>query len=220
MAASSTSSTEETTSMVVVDEKEETLEPVDIDWDKCFKVHCLLQDEEHTDEPETFQVPLQFLEHILTLKELLEAIGVEDVDDGTLIPLPNVAPAEFRVVIEFVEARLTNPCELCPVLPDRKVHHPTLGSWALNWGSKLGETQVFYVIMTANYLNVKELVRVCAQTIAIRIADKSPEELRQLFGEPDDLTDEEKEQLKKDAEWLRTIEREEGEAANSANSSK
>lgn len=200
--SSATEDTEDTGNTVYMDEVEEVKpEPIIIDWKNCFRVFCSLQDEEHPEEPREFHVPYSFLAHLQTVSEMLDSLRM-DLDCDTVIPLPQVAPSDFELVMEFVEARLTNPCELCPVLPDRKVHHPTLGPWATEWGSKLDVHQALSLMLAANYLCVKELVMTCAQTVAIRIAGKTTDQIRELLWEGDDLTPDMKKEIEEQTKYL------------------
>jgi S-phase kinase-associated protein 1 len=51
--------------------------------------------------------------------------------------------------------------------------------------------------MAANYLNISSLYYCTCQKIAEQIKGKSPEQIREMFGIEDDLTDKEKRQIRR-----------------------
>uniref|UniRef100_A0A915EVD9 SKP1 component dimerisation domain-containing protein n=1 Tax=Ditylenchus dipsaci TaxID=166011 RepID=A0A915EVD9_9BILA len=53
----------------------------------------------------------------------------------------------------------------------------------------------------SNYLDIKSLYLYGCQRVAAEIRGKSPEAIREMFELEDDLTDEEKEKIKKDNVW-------------------
>ncbi|KAH7697018.1 E3 ubiquitin ligase complex SCF subunit sconC [Aphelenchoides avenae] len=57
------------------------------------------------------------------------------------------------------------------------------------------------LVMAANYLDIKSLYYFGCQSIAALIKGKSPEEIRALFGLEDDLTEEEKAEIRKQNPW-------------------
>ncbi|KAI6224412.1 E3 ubiquitin ligase complex SCF subunit [Aphelenchoides fujianensis] len=57
------------------------------------------------------------------------------------------------------------------------------------------------VLMAANFLDIPSLYLCGCQAMAAVIKDKSPEEIRSLLGLPDDLTDEEKDAIRKENIW-------------------
>ncbi|KAH7707009.1 S-phase kinase-associated protein 1 [Aphelenchoides avenae] len=57
------------------------------------------------------------------------------------------------------------------------------------------------LVMAANYLDIKSLYYFGCQSIAALIKGKSPDEIRALFGLEDDLTEEEKAEIRKQNPW-------------------
>ena len=57
------------------------------------------------------------------------------------------------------------------------------------------------LVMAANYLDIKSLYYLGCQSIAALIKGKSPDEIRALFGIEDDLTEEEKAEIRKQNPW-------------------
>ena len=64
------------------------------------------------------------------------------------------------------------------------------------------ETGVLFEIMkAANYLDIRGLMDSSCKMVANLIMGKSPEQIREVLNIPDDLTAEEKEQIKRENEW-------------------
>ncbi|KAL5729022.1 suppressor of kinetochore protein mutant [Ranunculus cassubicifolius] len=66
---------------------------------------------------------------------------------------------------------------------------------------KIDQAVLFYLIMAANYLNVKGLLDLTCQTVADMIKGKTPEEIRKTFGIENDFTPEEEAELRRENQW-------------------
>lgn len=62
---------------------------------------------------------------------------------------------------------------------------------------------LFHLIAAANYLDIKGLFAVACKTVANMMKGKSPEEIRKIFDIEDELTEEEREIIRKEDEWCR-----------------
>jgi S-phase kinase-associated protein 1 len=60
---------------------------------------------------------------------------------------------------------------------------------------------LFHLVNAANYLEVKALLDLACQKIADMIKDKTPEQIRQIFGITNDLSPEEEEEIRNENEW-------------------
>lgn len=109
----------------------------------------------------------------MTIKNMLE-----DVDDISTIPLPNISTNILEKVIEYC----THPSEeeYC------NIDHITL----------------FQLILAANYLDIKNLMDVTCKTVANMIRGKTPDEIRTLFNINKDFSPEEEEQIRLENEWF------------------
>ena len=57
------------------------------------------------------------------------------------------------------------------------------------------------LIMAADYLNIQSLYLYACQAAASKLKGKSSEEIRSLLGLPDDLTEDEKEAIRRENVW-------------------
>ena len=60
---------------------------------------------------------------------------------------------------------------------------------------------LFDIMKAANYLDIRGLMDTSSKVVANLIMGKSPQQIREVLNIPDDLTSEEKEQIKRDNEW-------------------
>ncbi|KAM0842972.1 hypothetical protein ACQ4PT_058025 [Festuca glaucescens] len=66
---------------------------------------------------------------------------------------------------------------------------------------KVEQHTLFDIIRAANYLDIKQLLDLCCQTVADSIKSKSVEEIRALFGIENDFTAEEEAEIRKENQW-------------------
>ena len=129
-----------------------------------------------------------------TLKNMLEDIP----DHSTPIPIPNVTGTTMERVIKYCEYHHANPADAS----DERVaiDRPTC-DFDKDFLSKLGHSELFDLILAANYLDIKPLLDVTCKTVAGLIRGKSAEEIRKIFNIKNDFTPEEEEQVRKENEW-------------------
>ncbi|KAH7721989.1 SKR-1 protein [Aphelenchoides avenae] len=121
----------------------------------------------------------------------------EDADFPQIYPVKDVSAHVFRKVIDW--------CEKHKGQPDPIVHHDPITrerKWfkLTKYEKKFLDVPVEEleeIIMAANTLDIKSLYLYGCQTMAAHIKGKSPEEIRELFGMEDDLTEEEKREIRR-----------------------
>ena len=127
-----------------------------------------------------------------TIKQLIDDAGTDNP-----IPLMNVDSQTFEKVKEWLAYRAEHPLEdVDPTTPTE------LDEWSEAF-VEVGDNkeQLFALVMAANYLDIKALLDVSAQSIANLIKGKTTEEIRQLFNIENDWTPEEEEQVRREHEW-------------------
>lgn len=127
-----------------------------------------------------------------TIKNLINDAGIE-----APIPLPNVTGQILAKVVEYVTYHTQN--STANVEDDKSTNDVI--EWDLNF-CKVDQTILFELILAANYLDIKDLLDLCCKTIADKVKGKDPEEIRKAFNITDDFTEEEKEQVRRENEWL------------------
>ncbi|GLJ19919.1 hypothetical protein SUGI_0360870 [Cryptomeria japonica] len=72
------------------------------------------------------------------------------------------------------------------------------------WDTKfvnVNERILFELTMAAKFLNVSNLLDLLCKTVADKIKDLSPEQIRELYGIRNDFTPEEEDQIRRENEW-------------------
>eukprot|EP00012_Vannella_robusta_P011716 CAMPEP_0206196452 /NCGR_PEP_ID=MMETSP0166-20121206/8454_1 /ASSEMBLY_ACC=CAM_ASM_000260 /TAXON_ID=95228 /ORGANISM="Vannella robusta, Strain DIVA3 518/3/11/1/6" /LENGTH=162 /DNA_ID=CAMNT_0053613925 /DNA_START=29 /DNA_END=517 /DNA_ORIENTATION=- len=133
-----------------------------------------------------------------TIKNLID--DIDELDEETAIPVPNVSGAILEKVIQYCEHHLDNPV---PAVED-KSHEEKRTDDILPWDAEfcqVDQSTLFELILAANFLDIKSLLDLTCKTVANMIKGKSPEEIRKLFNIKNDFTPEEEEQIRKENAW-------------------
>uniref|UniRef100_A0A2K5XYB7 S-phase kinase-associated protein 1 n=1 Tax=Mandrillus leucophaeus TaxID=9568 RepID=A0A2K5XYB7_MANLE len=120
---------------------------------------------------EIFEVDVEIAKQSVTIKTMLEDLGMDDEADDDPVPLPNVNAAILKKVIQWYDI---------PVWDQEFL--------------KVDQGTLFELILAANYLNIKGLLDVTCKTVANMIKRKTPEEIRKTFNIKNDFTEEEEAQ--------------------------
>jgi hypothetical protein len=146
---------------------------------------------------ETLLVPRAVVMHFGTLTPLLEmepensASKGKEASDETVTTLPILGIDMFLETLEKV-------CDYY-----RQYLQDSTG---LTWKSKYWEQQttedIKRIILAANYLAAEELLHDTAKYIASTLENQTPEDIRKMWGLPDDLTEDEKKEMYEEYSWL------------------
>jgi len=147
---------------------------------------------------ETFNVEVEIARCSLTIKTMLEDLGMEEGEDE-VIPLPNVNSSILRKVINWATHHKDDPP---PAEDDENKEKRTddISSWDADF-LKVDQGTLFELILAANYLDIKGLLDVTCKTVANMIKGKTPEEIRKTFNIKNDFTTAEEDQVRKENEW-------------------
>ena len=132
-----------------------------------------------------------------TLNQMLDDLGLEDMDNG--IPLTNVTSPILEKVVEWCTHHKDDP----PPAEDddsRAKRTDDISAWDSSF-CKVEQSVLFELILAANYLDIKGLLDLCCKTVANMIKGKTPEQIRTTFNIKNDFTPEEEEQVRKENEW-------------------
>lgn len=133
-----------------------------------------------------------------TIKNLID--DIDELDEDTAIPVPNVSGAILEKVVQYCEYHLENPV---PAVED-KSHEEKRTDDIIPWDAEfcqVDQSTLFELILAANFLDIKSLLDLTCKTVANMIKGKSPEEIRKLFNIKNDFTPEEEEQIRKENAW-------------------
>ncbi|CAB4061859.1 SKP1 [Lepeophtheirus salmonis] len=149
---------------------------------------------------EIFTVDTEIAKQSVTIKTMLEDLGMED-EEEEVVPLPNVNAAILRKTIQWATYHKDDP----PIQEDdenkRKKRTDDISSWDADF-LKVDQGTLFELILAANYLDIKGLLDVTCKTVANMIKGKTPDEIRKTFNtSKNDFTPSEEEQVRKENEW-------------------
>uniref|UniRef100_A0A2K5IQW7 S-phase kinase-associated protein 1 n=1 Tax=Colobus angolensis palliatus TaxID=336983 RepID=A0A2K5IQW7_COLAP len=116
---------------------------------------------------EIFEVDVEIAKQSVTLKIMLEDLGMNDEGDNDPLPLPNVNAA-----IQWFTNQKDDP----PAPPERTDAIPVWDQEFL----KVDPGTLFEVILAVNYLDIKGLFDVPCKTVAHLIKGKPSEEIPQV----------------------------------------
>lgn len=135
------------------------------------------------------------LRQCVTLKNLME-----DLSHDTTSPLPvhNINKTTMERVIQFSNWHDEHPGEefITKKADDVK-------EWDKSFMASMeSQSDVFELILAANYLEHKQLLDLTCITVANMIRGKTPEEIRKQFNIKNDFTPEEERRVREENEWV------------------
>nr|XP_054353010.1 S-phase kinase-associated protein 1-like [Pongo pygmaeus] len=147
---------------------------------------------------EIFEVDVEIAKQSVTIKTMLEDLGMDDEGDDP-VPLPNVNAAVVKKVIQWYTHHKDDPP---PPEDDENKEKQTddIPVWDQEF-LKVAQGTLFELILAANYLDIKGLLDVTCKTIANMIKGRTPEEIRRTFNTKNDFTEEEEAQVRKENQW-------------------
>ncbi|XP_012860032.2 S-phase kinase-associated protein 1 [Echinops telfairi] len=148
---------------------------------------------------EVFEVDVEIAKQSVTIKTMLEDLGVDDEGDDDPVPLLNVSAAILKKVIQSCTHHKDDPP---PPEDDENQEKRTdeIPVWDQEF-LKVDQGTLFELILAANYLDIKGLLDVTCKTIANMIKGETPEEIRKTFNIKKDFTEEEEAQVRKENQW-------------------
>lgn len=135
-----------------------------------------------------------------------EMLDDEDEDNEILIPLPGVEKKYMELVCKYMKYHAN-------VSDDKKLQEfekplrssqldKIIPKWYANFINNIDLEDLFQLTLAANYLDIHLLLELSCARFATMIKGKTPDEVCETFGIENDFTEEEKNQLQKDNEWV------------------
>ncbi|RXN04862.1 S-phase kinase-associated 1 [Labeo rohita] len=154
---------------------------------------------------EMFEVDVEIAKQSVTIKTMLEDLGMDDEGDDDPVPLPNVNAAILKKVIQWCTHHKDDPP---PPEDDENKEKRTddIPVWDQEF-LKVDQGTLFELILAANYLDIKGLLDVTCKTVANMIKGKTPEEIRKTFNIKNDFTEEEEAQSDRERVILTDLKR-------------
>lgn len=129
-----------------------------------------------------FDVDIEVAKMSMTIKTMLEDLGPESNDDEP-IPLPNVRSKVLKKVIDWATYHKNNPQETFEDDNEKDKCVDDIEPWDMEF-LNLANSEIFAIILAANYLDVKGLLDAACKTVANMMRGKSADEIRDRFEIP------------------------------------
>jgi S-phase kinase-associated protein 1 len=126
-----------------------------------------------------FDVPVEEVKTSNTIGNMLVDVGVGTCD-GNVIPIPGVAPAALRKVIEFMAGA---------------------GQAGADYCGSMDVDLLIEVTAAANYLDMPDLYGTCCDALAGMIRGRTVEQIRETFRIVNDFTPDEEAALRLENAW-------------------
>lgn len=150
----------------------------------------------------TFEVDEKIVRMSGTLDSLLRNLKVS-ADDPEPIPLPTVDAATLEVIIQWAQQHINDHPDEENGNADSDSDEDTeekveLPAWDKEFLGKLEDSTLFELITAANYLELKKLLNFACKFFADKLKNMTPEMIRSVYDIEDDLTEEEKAQIREE----------------------
>ncbi|GLJ33191.1 hypothetical protein SUGI_0668530 [Cryptomeria japonica] len=122
---------------------------------------------------------------------LNNTLGHTGCTDSAL-PLHNVSSQILAKVIDYCEYHVN---------ASSTISEKDVKMWDQEFVKHLDQATLLDLLMAAQYLGIHNLQELTCQTVADRIKDKRPEDIREIFNIQNDLTPEEEEEIRCENEW-------------------
>jgi len=140
----------------------------------------------------------------LLIKDMVEDMDEEELNEGTEIPLPNVEFEVLKKCVDYMKYHVTAKVAEIPKPLQGTIEEflkSVKADFELAFIDKLTNETIIEIIMAANYMNINDLLQLMCAVIASQIKGKTPEQIRELFGIENDFTPEEEERIREENKW-------------------
>uniref|UniRef100_A0A914I1S6 Skp1-related protein n=1 Tax=Globodera rostochiensis TaxID=31243 RepID=A0A914I1S6_GLORO len=165
----------------------------------------LLQKEVPCDckDGERVQVRVSLLLQSKTFADMWKDLNLssKDLPDSLVFPMSTISAPIFKKVGNWMENHVGKPQ---PVIEEDPNTHERKWFTLTDYEKEFFNVDVeelAELLVAANFLNLQSLYIYGCQSMAALMKEKTPEEIRNLFGIPDDLTEEEKAEIRRKNVW-------------------
>uniref|UniRef100_A0A7S1CFU8 SKP1 component dimerisation domain-containing protein n=1 Tax=Bicosoecida sp. CB-2014 TaxID=1486930 RepID=A0A7S1CFU8_9STRA len=141
-----------------------------------------------------------------------EAEGEDDDDgddgehDGDRVHLPLVEGRVLARVVEWCMRHVDDPFpEVSRPLPRANMRDAGISEADEAWVEGLSYEEFHDIVQAANYMQVRDLLTLCAVRIALWFKGKTPEEIKRQFAVTRDFTPEEEEEVRSKFAWAQRL---------------
>ena len=151
-------------------------------------------------EDEVISVSKTHAEHSTLIKGLIDDGGAEDDQP---LPIPQVSASVMRKCMDFVALMgvVGAEPEIEQPLPSHDLAQHVDQRYAEYITKDVDQALLFDIVLAANYLDIKPLLKLGSAKIASLIKGKSIEEIRQFFQMDNDFTPEEEQRIREENQF-------------------
>ena len=134
-------------------------------------------------------------------KDLNMSSASGDQVENYVFPVKAISTRTFKKVVEWLEEHVGKPV---PVIEEDAATKERKWFTLTEYEQSFFEVNVeelAELLVAGNFLDIPSLYLYGCQSMASIIKDKNPEEIRAMFGLEDDLTEEEKQEIKRKNVW-------------------
>merc|ERR1712212_899830 len=107
------------------------------------------------------------------------------------IEIKKVSADILKLIVAYLKHHKgTVPAEIAKPIRSVKMEKIVEDEWDAKFINNLSKRSIFQVILGANYMDIKSLLHLGCAKIATLIKGKSPEEIKKILSEEDDVKDE------------------------------
>jgi S-phase kinase-associated protein 1 len=136
-------------------------------------------------------IPIEIVKFSKTIRDMLNDI---DISCDHEIPLSEVKGDTLSKIVEWCKYQHDK-------MDQSNVNQNEITPWENDF-CNIKQEQLFNIILAANYLNIKKLVKLACKVVANMIMGKTPDEIRKTFNIKNDFTPEEEEEIRKENAWI------------------
>ena len=147
-----------------------------------------------SNDGESFEVDQEVAKKSEVIREMLE--NCDDCSES--VPLPNISSSQLEKVVEWMNRHKDD------VLNYKNEEKDYTSDNIPEWDKKffqLSQTELFDLILAANYLDIKDMLDLLAKSVANMMNGKTAHEIRVMFEIECDLSDEEIKRIQNENEW-------------------
>mmetsp|Transcript_9472 Transcript_9472/g.14535 ORF Transcript_9472/g.14535 Transcript_9472/m.14535 type:complete len:196 (-) Transcript_9472:188-775(-) len=151
---------------------------------------------------DSFTVPKLVAQNSVLVKTMMDETTDDDSTEEPEIPLPNVKSSVLAKVIEFCKHYVEEPMSEIPKpIKFGKQVKDVVQPWFGEFVNGVDYVMLFELILAANYLDIKALLDITCARVGLLIMNKTPDEIRNLFGITEPFSPELETQLREENKW-------------------
>mmetsp|Transcript_33984 Transcript_33984/g.44870 ORF Transcript_33984/g.44870 Transcript_33984/m.44870 type:complete len:193 (-) Transcript_33984:201-779(-) len=158
-----------------------------------------------TSDGESFQISKQIASVSELVRNLIED-STEALQESKDIVLPNMKARVLSKVIEFCTHQIEEPMSDIPrPIKFGKQVPDVVQEWYGNFITEIVDAKnwllLFELILAANSLDIKPLLDLTCATVGLLIMNKTPDQIRELFGMQSEFAPEIEQLLREENKW-------------------